>query len=84
MGFALGLSGWSENSNQPQATPQYLRSLQLISDSLAVIGPTLWAEVKSWIGLSVACFKKDHFVNIFVRISYYAKKCRGPEDECII
>lgn len=33
-----GLSGWSKNFYQPQATPQYLHSLQLICASLAAIG----------------------------------------------
>lgn len=82
-----GLSGWSKNFNQPQATPQYLHSLQLISDSLAAIGlpqpHSMGRDEKlQWISDCKCTYIQiaEHIQPLLtVHISYYcsAKKCRG-------
>lgn len=79
-----GLSGWSKNSNQPQATPQYLHSLQLISDSLAAYGlpqPTVRAEMEICIRSSRWCyywsakgkhkFRSQEFPNECIKLSAF-------------
>lgn len=91
-GLALASQGGVKNSSQPQATPQYFHSLQLISDSLAWLRlttlPRYGQRWKVCIGLNSYMFKitfwSEYVSTSADHTSYYCsmRKCRFAK-ECV-